>query len=87
MKHFALWLAATSLLGAGCAHVSQEMAANDALVGAWRSQVRFTSGAFASIRDLECDIGAEDHPSPDASHHGQLRRRRVSARRKRRLAA
>ena len=55
MKRFApwLWLAATSLMGAGCAHVSQEMAANEALVGAWKSQVRFTSGAFSSIRDLE----------------------------------
>ncbi len=49
----ALWLAATSLMATGCAHVSQEMAANEALVGAWKSQIRFTSGAFASIQDLE----------------------------------
>ncbi|HJW45440.1 MAG TPA: hypothetical protein VJ484_03020 [Lysobacter sp.] len=49
----ALWLAATSLMGTGCAHVSQEMAANEALVGAWKSQVQFKSGAFASIQDLE----------------------------------
>ena len=49
----ALWLAATSLMVTGCAHVSQEMPANEALVGAWKSQVRFTSGAFASIQDLE----------------------------------
>ena len=49
----ALGLAATSLMGTGCSHVSQEMAANEALVGAWKSQVRFTSGAFASIQDLE----------------------------------
>lgn len=49
----ALGLAATSLMGTGCAHVSPEMAASEALVGAWKSQVRFTTGAFASIQDLE----------------------------------
>jgi hypothetical protein len=53
MKGLALWLAATSLMGTGCAHVAQEIPANEALVGAWKSRIRFTSGAFASIRDLE----------------------------------
>ena len=53
MNRFAisLLLAATSL--AGCAHTSQSATGNDALVGAWRSEVRFKSGAFAGIRDLE----------------------------------
>ena len=39
------------LLAAGCAAPRQETA--PALVGAWRSSLQFTSGAFASIKDLE----------------------------------
>jgi hypothetical protein len=48
-----LWLAAASLMATGCAHVAHEVTVNEALVGAWKSRIRFTSGAFASIQDLE----------------------------------
>ena len=38
------------LLAAGCRTSAPQ---SDALVGAWRAKVQFTSGAFASIEDLE----------------------------------
>ena len=40
-------------LAGGCAHVVEAPQAVDPLVGAWRSQVRFSSGAFAAVGDLE----------------------------------
>lgn len=42
---------ATLLLAAGCA--AERPAPPPALVGAWRSSLQFTTGAFASIKDLE----------------------------------
>jgi hypothetical protein len=48
-------VAVTLLLGA-CApssSVQEELNATDALVGAWRSQIHFSSGAFAAMKDLE----------------------------------
>jgi hypothetical protein len=41
------------LLTVGCAAERQEPPAPPALVGAWRSSLQFTTGAFASIKDLE----------------------------------
>ncbi|MBM2839783.1 MAG: hypothetical protein HW412_311 [Bacteroidetes bacterium] len=41
----------TALLAAGCA--VQEKSEDNSLVGAWRGNVRFNSGAFAAVKDLE----------------------------------
>ncbi len=39
---------------AGCAHLGASSARGDGdLAGAWRSSVRFRSGAFAAVKDLE----------------------------------
>lgn len=52
-----LSLALGLLSSAGCAHVGAPAPAADAsepeLAGAWRSTVRFRSGAFAAVKDLE----------------------------------
>ena len=39
------------LFATGCTSVQSESA--DGLVGAWRGQVQFTTGAFAAVQDLE----------------------------------
>ena len=53
----ATWMLSALLLTCGYASASPSGAAKDlgdeGLVGAWRSQVQFTSGAFASVKDLE----------------------------------
>lgn len=53
----ASWMLSALLLTAGYATASSSSAPPDVddegLVGAWRSQVQFTSGAFASVKDLE----------------------------------
>ena len=47
----------TALLLSACAPSTSvphaELSATDALVGAWRSQIHFGSGAFAAMKDLE----------------------------------
>ena len=51
---FWLCLAAFLLLPTGCTLPSRsDTPRSDELVGAWRSNVQFKSGAFASITDLE----------------------------------
>ena len=46
-------LAIAAITTGACFHVTNAPDAGDALVGAWRSAVRFESGAFATIEDLE----------------------------------
>ncbi len=48
-----LLLAAALVTGCARSAAPPEPAAVPALAGAWRSPVQFTSGAFASIKDLE----------------------------------
>ena len=55
MRRPAIWLclAAILLLSACVASTRGDPTHDDALVGAWRSKIQFTSGAFAGITDLE----------------------------------
>lgn len=55
MRRPGFWFClATILLLPGCLVSSRgDATPDDALVGAWRSKIQFTSGAFASINDLE----------------------------------
>jgi hypothetical protein len=53
LKINSLWLLSMGLLLAGCATHSAKNGADAGLVGAWRSKIQFTSGAFASVKDLE----------------------------------
>jgi len=48
-----LCLAMAACLPTGCASTRGDAPSAEALVGAWRSKVQFTSGAFAGIQDLE----------------------------------
>jgi len=59
MKTLACWALAfsTALMATACRDASSpatgEPSQNGSLVGAWRSQIRFKSGAFVDVKDLE----------------------------------
>jgi len=48
-----LWFLSAFLLLAGCATNYPTKTSDTGLIGSWRSRIQFTSGAFASIKDLE----------------------------------
>ena len=53
MKIKTLLFLAASLVLAGCATYQSAKMAKADLTGAWRTRIQFTTGAFASIKDLE----------------------------------
>lgn len=48
-----IWLSLVATLAAGCATSNPAAESAEPLVGAWRSRIQFSSGDFASVKDLE----------------------------------